>query len=243
MLTVLIVCSSGGRKPNDISAASRGSWCGGIGAPRKSMVRARISFPATTPWPPQIKSEKLAKVYFSDYCSRKKISLLDNPMRHLPYRKRPKAIEDIRRKKYGELTALRHAGRSKRGTVLWLCECTCGETVIIDGNFLRNGTRKTCGKKGHWPKKRLTNPYLHHYCKAEYRAWAAIKSACYNKRHRDYPTTGKLKIGMYEPWRTSFEQFLLGVGKRPSPRHVLRRLNTSGSFVPGNMRWTVPGEK
>lgn len=164
-------------------------------------------------------------------------------MRHLPYRKRPNAIKKIRRLKYGALTALRHAGRSKRGTVLWLCRCDCGENVVVDGNFLRNGTRTTCGKKGHWPKKRLTNPYIRGRCKAEYRAWAAIKSACYNKKHRDYPRVGKIGIVMDETWRTSFEQFLLRVGKRPSPRHALRRIDTSGSFVPGNVRWIVPGGK
>lgn len=45
---------------------------------------------------------------------------------------------------YGYLTVLERAP-SKNGRAMWLCQCKCGNQVIIEGKKLRSGNTKSCG--------------------------------------------------------------------------------------------------
>ena len=47
---------------------------------------------------------------------------------------------------YGELTVIKREG-TKRGQAAWLCQCSCGNTVIVAGADLRRGNTKSCGCK------------------------------------------------------------------------------------------------
>ena len=46
--------------------------------------------------------------------------------------------------KYGELTVVDFAGIMKNHTT-WLCECSCGDKIIVDVGRLRSGNTKSCG--------------------------------------------------------------------------------------------------
>jgi hypothetical protein len=39
---------------------------------------------------------------------------------------------------------------------------------------------------------------------------------------------------------TSFEQFLDDIGRRPSSRHSVDRIDTNGHYEPGNVSWELP---
>lgn len=161
-------------------------------------------------------------------------------MRRRTYRKRPQTVADIRRLKFGELTALRLAGRSPRRVAKWFCRCSCGTTVIVEGDRLRRGTRLACGKNGHYAKRKTLAPGLRRF-KAELATWYMLKTRCFNKRSAHYRNYGRAGITLDPKWLASFEQFLMDVGKRPSPRHVLRRLDNTGNYVPGNVEWRIEG--
>jgi hypothetical protein len=154
--------------------------------------------------------------------------------------KRPRAVIDLRRKKFGELTALKHAGRSKRRAVQWLCECSCGERIVVEGDRLRSGQKKTCGRNNHYPKK-ACRPQFRRAYRGEYRVWQAIKQRCLNTTNKLYKLYGRKGILIHLPWEKSFEQFITDLGARPSPRHVLRRLDTTANYVPGNVEWRIEG--
>lgn len=49
--------------------------------------------------------------------------------------------------KFGDLTVKEFAGTDKRGSRLWLCECTCGETVKVETRRLKSGEKTNCGCK------------------------------------------------------------------------------------------------
>src|SRR6516164_2912286 len=40
----------------------------------------------------------------------------------------------------------------------------------------------------------------------------------------------------------SYKEFLADVGRKPSPKHVLDRIDNDGHYQPGNLRWTTPSE-
>lgn len=48
--------------------------------------------------------------------------------------------------KYGKLAVLRQEGwMDARREALWLCQCECGNTTIVQGGNLRSGNTKSCG--------------------------------------------------------------------------------------------------
>lgn len=46
---------------------------------------------------------------------------------------------------FGRLTVLRPAGRSPRGSRLWLCACRCGELRLVEAARLKGGNTRSCG--------------------------------------------------------------------------------------------------
>lgn len=53
---------------------------------------------------------------------------------------------DISGQRFGKLTALRPTGqRSRRGSMIWQCQCDCGKEVCADLNQLLCGNKKSCG--------------------------------------------------------------------------------------------------
>lgn len=56
----------------------------------------------------------------------------------------PKVI-DLTGKRFGNLTVIEMAGRTKRGEITWRCQCDCGNEKIAVGARLRYGDTKSCG--------------------------------------------------------------------------------------------------
>lgn len=46
---------------------------------------------------------------------------------------------------YGKLTVISREVSNKRGKARWLCRCSCGNTAVVTGSYLRNGHTKSCG--------------------------------------------------------------------------------------------------
>ena len=46
---------------------------------------------------------------------------------------------------YGKLTVIKHHGGGKHTSSLWLCQCECGNTIVVSGIKLRAGGKKSCG--------------------------------------------------------------------------------------------------
>ena len=46
---------------------------------------------------------------------------------------------------YGYLTVIERAENTKEGRAKWLCQCKCGNTVVVLGKHLRSGNTKSCG--------------------------------------------------------------------------------------------------
>lgn len=53
--------------------------------------------------------------------------------------------EEIKSKKYGRLTAIEKAGKSKNNEFLWRCKCDCGKETVVVQSRLRSGHTQSCG--------------------------------------------------------------------------------------------------
>lgn len=142
-------------------------------------------------------------------------------------------------RKFARLTVIKEAGRNKHRRITWLCECECGREVVVLGSHLRNGNTKSCGCY-HPDHKREP----HGKCRTdEYIVWRGMKERCNNKNNSHYKDYGGRGIQVCDRWINSFSNFLSDMGKRPSSKHTLDRVDVNGNYEPSNCRWSTVEEQ
>ena len=57
---------------------------------------------------------------------------------------RTRAI-DLVGQRFGRLTVIKRHGTKKNGNAAWLCQCDCGNKVVVDGYAMRHGVVNSCG--------------------------------------------------------------------------------------------------
>lgn len=123
---------------------------------------------------------------------------------------------------------------SKVKRAYWLCECIgCGIQQSVSGTHLRDNIKGGCRVCRSTGNKRK-HP-------AEYSVWQSIKCRVYNSNRKDYPKYSQL--GMCSIWADDFMAFYTYVGKRPSMRHSIDRIDTHKGYYPGNVRWATAKEQ
>lgn len=142
---------------------------------------------------------------------------------------------EILGKKFGRLTILNFEKSVLFGTKNWKtmvkCRCDCGREKILRLTFVKNLKTKSCGcliKK-------------HHSTEAqEYNIYYGAKDRCTNIKNTGYKNYGGRGVEFkYE----SFLDFLDDLGKRPSKKHTLDRIDNDGHYERGNCRWATYTEQ
>lgn len=134
---------------------------------------------------------------------------------------------------FGKLTAVRKEGRDSHGAILWLCECECGQTTIVDGSRLVRGLVRSCGCMMGHRTHGMSNTKI-------YKEWEGMKKRCYTPSEQSFRLYGGRGIEVCDKWRNDFRTFYDDVSTLAhfdEPGYSLDRINNSGNYEPGNVRW------
>lgn len=144
---------------------------------------------------------------------------------------------DLTRRRFERLVVRGWAGRDHHGHNYWDCECDCGNFLITRSQFLIDNFTKSCGCL------MRENRIKHGLSRDEtYRIWAKMIERCSNPNSSKWEYYGGRGITVCEEWR-SFESFYKSMGKRPTVKHSIDRIDNNLGYFPENCKWSTKIEQ
>lgn len=156
--------------------------------------------------------------------------------------------------RFGRLVVLHfdHIEYGPGGRVYYydLCRCDCGNEKLINRLSYTQHQENSCGcitrermrggKKNHLQKTNNKPPKHNHEL---YMTHYNMIKKCYDKKTKLYPKFGGIGISVCDRWKDSFSDFVADVeseiGPRPDNTSFFTRIDSSGNYEPGNIRWAT----
>lgn len=149
--------------------------------------------------------------------------------------------------RYGRLVALRPLPKPTGKHVPWLCVCDCGAEAVVVSCRLGKSTN-SCGclaRELASERMRALGPKTVHGLSGsvEQTTRTNIISRCYNPRNKSFRDYGDRGVSVCDRWRfgqngqSGLECFVEDMGRRPSRKHSIDRIDPRRGYDPDNCRW------
>lgn len=149
---------------------------------------------------------------------------------------------------YGQLTAISISPplASKSGKRQVLCQCACGRMSVAIHDNIRTGRTRSCGCENHRHKigaESRTHGHAGYNRSLEYKTWTTMKKRLSDGPQRpSFRWYGGKGLDMDPRWN-DFSVFLAEMGKRPSSKHTIDRIDNSRGYWPDNCCWATMKEQ
>ncbi len=142
--------------------------------------------------------------------------------------------------RFGRLVALECTDDRRRGTLLWLCRCDCGNQHKTIAASLVAGRTRSCGCLAAELAAARTRTHGG-YWKRAHSSWTQIKQRCNNPNNPRFADYGGRGIKVCERWE-KFETFFADMGERPAGFSI-ERLDNDKGYEPSNCKWASRSEQ
>jgi len=117
-----------------------------------------------------------------------------------------KANSDLTNMKFGMLTVINMAFKTKSCHLVWNCKCECGNYKNVYASNLIKERTKSCGclQKKNTSIKNGTHRLRNHPL---YKKWADMKQRCYYENCDSYKIYGAIGVRVCDEWKNDFMAF------------------------------------
>lgn len=141
-------------------------------------------------------------------------------------------IIDLAGERFGKWTVLEKRNKATSGNYKWLCRCSCGNEVEVDGNSLRSGKSTGCRRCAvpHNRTKYTGDPIQ--------TIWAGMKQRCYDPNQNRYNIYGGRGILIYQKWLddpTKFYEWAYSNGYKEGLS--IERVDNDKGYIPSNCKF------
>ena len=156
-----------------------------------------------------------------------------------------KRAVDIAGQKFGRLFVLGPIKQTANSSIVWRCQCDCGNIADVLGGSLRDGKTQSCGC---YNRESSRERVYSHGMKGTriYRIWNAMKARCKYPSSPSYENYGARGVSVCQQWQDSFEDFHFYVAQLPhfdEDGYSLDRIDNDGNYEPGNIKWSTRAEQ